>query len=285
MRSWFLLGVMAALGLLLTMDAALALDGQPADWQMNFQPAVTSIARLIAWFHSLMLYITTAITLFVLALLLYVVFRFSEKRNPEPSKTSHNTLIEVVWTVLPVVILIIIAVPSFRLLYAQYTFPPSDLTIKAVGNQWYWSYEYPDVKGVSFDSLMLTDDERKKGQPRLLATDNNVVVPVNKVVHVLITASDVIHNWTVPAFGSKVDAVPGRLTKTWFKAEKTGMFYGQCSELCGKLHAFMPIAVQVVSEPTFERWLAAIAEDEDKAKKILEEAAREDRDAKKVAAR
>ncbi|MGI9569390.1 MAG: cytochrome c oxidase subunit II, partial [Desulfobulbia bacterium] len=217
-----------------------------------------------------------------------VILRFNEKANPEPSKTTHNTTLEVLWTVIPIFILIIIAVPSFRLLFAQYSFPPADVTIKAIGNQWYWSYEYPD-SDVSFDSVMLEGDDleaaRKAGfeAPRLLAVDNRVVVPVNKVVLVLVTASDVIHNWTIPAFGSKIDAVPGRVTRTWFKAEKTGVYYGQCSELCGIRHAFMPIAVHVVEQPVYDNWLKTIADDEEKAKEILLQADLKRRGIKQIA--
>ncbi len=230
--------------------------GNAEPWQLGLQEAVTPIMEGIVSFHNLLLIIITAITLFVLALLLWVVFRYRESANPVPSKTSHNTTIEVLWTVIPVLILVVIAIPSFRLLYAQYAFPPADLTIKAIGRQWYWTYEYPDQGNFTFDSYMVEDADLKPGQPRLLTVDNEVVVPVNKVVHVLITASDVLHNWTVPAFGSKMDAVPGRVTRTWFIANKPGLYYGQCSELCGSRHAFMPIAVRVVSDEEFARWTA-----------------------------
>ena len=194
-------------------------------------------------------------TLFVLGLLLYVMVRFNAKANPEPSKTTHNTLVEVAWTVIPIIILIVIAIPSFRLLYFDRAIPDADLTIKATGHQWYWSYEYPDDDGMTFDAIMLEDDELKPGQPRLLATDNDVVVPVNRNVRIIITASDVIHNWAIPAFGMKMDAIPGRLNEAWFRATRTGTFYGQCSELCGVRHAFMPIAVRVVTEEEYAAWL------------------------------
>jgi cytochrome c oxidase subunit 2 len=201
------------------------------------------------------------VSLFVLGLIGYVIVKFNEKANPVPSKVSHNTTIEVIWTVVPILILLVIAVPSFRLLFAQYDFPKADLIIKATGNQWYWSYEYPDQGKMSFDAVMLRDENDKpakgpNGEPRTLAVDNYLVVPVNKNVEMLITASDVIHNWTVPAFGVKVDAVPGRVLRTWFKAEKTGTYYGQCSELCGKDHAFMPIGVKVMNEADYNSWLA-----------------------------
>ena len=214
----------------------------------------------ITWFHNFLLVLITVITLFVLALLIWVVLRYNERANPTPSKTSHNTMIEVIWTVVPIIILVVVAIPSFRLLFLQLDVPEPDLTIKATGYQWYWSYEYPDQDEMTFDSLMLTDDERTEGQPRLLAVDNEVVVPVGKNVKILVTAADVLHNWTVPAFGVKIDAVPGRLNESWFRATKPGIYYGQCSELCGKDHAFMPIAVRVVSEDEFNTWLAEAKE-------------------------
>lgn len=235
--------------------AAYAIDGQPEPWQLSFQPAATEIARQIDSLHDFLLYLCIIVAAFVLFLLIWVMIKFNAKANPEPSKTTHNSLLEVAWTVVPILILVAVAIPSFRLLYAQYSFPKPDVTIKAIGNQWYWTYEYPDNGGMTFDSVMLEDNELKEGQPRLLAVDNDVVVPVNKVVQVLVTASDVIHNWTIPAFGSKIDAVPGRITRTWFKAERTGVFYGQCSELCGIKHAFMPITVRVVSEEEYAKWL------------------------------
>ena len=254
--------------------------GQSVDGQVGLQNAVTPVAHSIHDFYNLVTTIIIVITLFVLGLLVYVMYRFSESRNPTPSRVTHNTLIEVLWTVLPIIILVIIAVPSFKLLNLQYAYPKADLTIKATGYQWYWSHQYPDQGGFSFDSYMLDDDDRneliEKGidAPRNLAVDNEVVVPVNKVVHVLVTAEDVLHNWTIPAFGSKTDAVPGRLTATWFKAEREGVFYGQCSELCGINHAFMPIAVRVVSEDTFNKWVEARkADDEDAANAIIHEAA------------
>ena len=264
--------------------------GQSVDGQVGLQNAVTPVAHSIHDFYNLVTTIIIVITLFVLGLLVYVMYRFSESRNPTPSRVTHNTLIEVLWTVLPIIILVIIAVPSFKLLNLQYAYPKADLTIKATGYQWYWSHQYPDQGGFSFDSYMLDDDDRneliEKGidAPRNLAVDNEVVVPVNKVVHVLVTAEDVLHNWTIPAFGSKTDAVPGRLTATWFKAEREGVFYGQCSELCGINHAFMPIAVRVVSEETFNKWVEARkADDEDAANAIIHEAALALKAKKKVA--
>lgn len=239
----------------LSATPVLAELGQPRPWQLGFQEAVTPIMHQITSFHDFLLILITVITLFVLALLIYVALRFNARTNPKPSRTTHNTTLEVLWTVVPIIILLVIAVPSFRLLFAQYDFPKADLTVKAIGNQWYWTYEYPDQDNMTFDAVLVEEADLKPGQPRLLTTDNEVVVPVNKNVHVLITATDVLHNWTVPAFGVKVDAVPGRILRTWFRAEKTGTFYGQCSELCGARHAFMPITVRVVSDDEFASWL------------------------------
>ncbi len=229
--------------------------GQPRDWQLGFQEAVTPIMRQLSSFHDFLLILCTVVTLFVLGLLIYVALRFNENANPKPSTTSHHTVLEVAWTVIPILILVVISVPSFRLLFAQYDFPKADVTVKAIGNQWYWTYEYPDNDNLTFDAIILEDNELKPGQPRLLATDNDVVVPVNRNIHVLITATDVLHNWTVPSFGVKVDAVPGRVIRTWVRAEKTGIFYGQCSELCGGKHAYMPIAVRVVTDQEYAAWL------------------------------
>lgn len=236
---------------------AAAGTGSPSPWQLNLQGAATPVSDAIHGLHTYLLVIITAITLFVLALLIYVSVRFSAKANPVPSKTTHNTAIEVAWTVVPILILISIAIPSFRLVYFQREIPQADMTIKATGNQWYWSYEYPDQAGISFDANMLTDAEASEKQlPRLLATDNQVVVPTGKVVRLIVTAGDVIHSWTIPSFGSKIDAIPGRLNEDWFKVEKDGIYYGQCSELCGKDHAFMPIMVRAVPPAEFEAWAA-----------------------------
>ena len=230
--------------------------GQPSPWEMGFQPAATPIMEFIETFHFWLLVVITLIMIFVTILLVYVMVRFNAKSNPKPSKVTHNTLLEVVWTVIPVFILVGIAIPSFRLLYDQLELPTSDLTVKAVGTaQWTWTYSYPDNGGFSFDSNMLQDNERKPGQPRLLAVDNELVVPVNKVVRVQVTGEGIIHSFAVPAFGIKIDAIPGRLNETWFKATHEGMFYGQCSELCGKNHAYMPIAVRVVNDRDFAAWL------------------------------
>jgi cytochrome c oxidase subunit II len=188
-------------------------------------------------------------------LLVIVIVRFNARANPIPSRTTHNTLVEIAWTIIPIVILMVIAVPSFKLLFFQLNIPAADLTVKATGKQWYWSYNYPDNGQIEFDSLMLKEGERKEGQPRLLAVDNEMVVPVNKTVRVITTGADVIHSFAVPSFGIKIDAVPGRINETWFKATREGVYYGQCSELCGKDHAYMPIAVHVVSEQAFAAWL------------------------------
>jgi cytochrome c oxidase subunit II len=224
--------------------------GQPGPWEFDLQASATPVMDSIMQFHNWLMVIITVITLFVLALLITVVVKFNARANPVPSRTTHNTLIEVAWTLIPVMILVGIAVPSFRLLFEELDIPKADLTVKATGKQWYWSYAYPDNGKFEFDSLLAQDK-----QPRLLGVDNELVVPVNKVVRVQVTGADVIHSFGVPAFGIKIDAIPGRLNETWFKATKTGMFYGQCSELCGRDHAFMPIAVRVVSDQDFAAWV------------------------------
>jgi cytochrome c oxidase subunit 2 len=246
---------------------ALAGTGMPSPWQLNLQGAVTPVAEFIHWFHDWLNIIITIVTLFVLALMVYVVFRFNEKANPVPSKTTHNALLEVCWTVIPVLILVVIAIPSFRLLKLQLEVPQADMTLKVTGNQWRWTYEYPKENGgFTFDSLMLNEEDRAKAiasnkitaaeAPRLLAVDNEAVVPVGKIVRVQVTASDVIHKFTVPSFGIKIDAIPGRLNETWFKAEREGIYYGQCSFICGQNHAYMPIAFRVVSQERYAAWLA-----------------------------
>jgi cytochrome c oxidase subunit II len=243
--------------LLESVGLALAGLGQPTPWQMDFQGSATPVMQDITTFHNFLLWVIAAISLFVLALLAIIIVRFNARANPTPSRTTHNTPLEIMWTVVPVVILVAIAIPSFRLLFLQLDVPTPDLTIKATGKQWYWSYSYPDNGNFEFDSLMLADKDRKPDQPRLLTVDNQMVVPVNKVVHVLVTGADVIHSFTVPSFGIRIDAIPGRINETWFQATTTGMFYGQCSELCGKDHSFMPISVQVVSDADFTTWAAA----------------------------
>jgi len=231
--------------------------GQPSPWQLGFQRSATPVMDNIISFHNFLLVIITLITLFVLALLLIIIVRFNARATPIPSRTTHNTLLEVVWTLVPVAVLVIIAIPSFKLLFYQLNIPQADLTVKATGKQWYWTYSYPDNGKFEFDSLLVRDDkQRRPDQPRLLAVDNEMVVPVNKTVRVQTIGTDVIHAFAVPSFGVKIDAIPGRLNETWFKATREGVYYGQCSELCGKDHAFMPIAVRVVSEQAFAAWLA-----------------------------
>ena len=231
------------------------LANQPKDWQLGFQKSASQGMSDIVWFHDYMLLpVITAIMVFVLFLIGYACIRFRASRNKVASTTSHNTTIEVLWTLIPCLILTVLAVPSFKVLYSQDEIPKADVTIKATGYQWYWGYEYPD-ENIIFDSYMIDEKDLKEGQPRLLTVDNEVYVPVNKVVKVMITANDVLHAWALPSFGVKRDAVPGRINETWFKADRTGTFYGQCSELCGIKHAFMPITVNVVTEDEYNQWL------------------------------
>ncbi len=245
---------------------ALAEIGAPTPWQIDLQNPVTEVARYIVWFHDWLNVIIFIISIFVLALLIYVAWRFSEKRNPVASKTTHNALLEVAWTVIPVLILVVIAIPSFRLLKLQLEIPQADVTVKVTGKQWYWSYEYPqDAGAFGFDSIMLDETQRAEAirtnkiaaaeAPKLLAVDNEAVVPVGKVVRVQVTAADVIHKFSVPSFGVKIDAIPGRLNETWFKADREGIYYGQCSFICGQNHAYMPIAFRVVSAERYAAWL------------------------------
>lgn len=250
--------------------------GEAVPWQLGLQDPVTPVAEYIHWFHNYLLVIITVITLFVLALLIFVMVKFNAKANPVPSKTTHNVTIEVLWTVLPVLILVAIAIPSFRLLYLQRNIPAADMTIKIIGNPgWNWTYQYPDLgvddagdAKVSFTASILPEDKAKaENRPYLLATDVPVVVPVNKTVKIIVTADPVgiIHSWTVPSFGLKIDAMPGRLNEDWFKASREGTFYGQCSELCGKDHAFMPIEVHVVSQDKYDAWSKSLLETGDPA--------------------
>ncbi|WP_034995894.1 cytochrome c oxidase subunit II [Beijerinckia mobilis] len=251
------------LGLLLstTISAGLAhADGLAYPGEISMQAAATPIAEEIHVFHNwVLLPIITAICLLVLGLLAYVIFRFNDKANTVPSQTTHHTGLEVAWTIFPVLVLVVIAIPSFRLLTHQLVVPPSDLTVKVTGKQWYWSYNYPADQGggFEFDSTLIQEADLKPGDVRLLSVDNEAVVPVGKVVHVLVTADDVIHSFTIPSFGIRIDAVPGRTNETWFKAEREGIYYGQCSKLCGKDHAYMPIAFRVVSEEKYADWLAS----------------------------
>ena len=241
---------------LITIFATSSIANQPKEWQLGFQDAASQGMRDIVNFHNnLLLPVIIAISVFVLFLMIYACVRFRASRNPVPSKTTHNIMVEVLWTLIPCLILIVMAVPSFKILYKQDTIPKADVTVKAIGYQWYWGYEYPD-ENIIFESYMIKEEDLKENQPRLLTVDNEVVVPVNKVVKVLITANDVLHAWALPSFGVKRDAVPGRINETWFKAEKVGTYYGQCSELCGIQHAFMPITVRVVTDEEYVQWLA-----------------------------
>ena len=256
MRPTLLRTLTLALGAALAPVAAQAAAGAAAQpWQLGFQPAATPIMEQVDNFHDLLLWIISAIVLFVFALLAYACWRFREGRNPTPSRRSHNTLLEVVWTGVPVLLLLIIAIPSFKLLYYIETVPQTDMTLKAIGRQWYWTYVYPDHGNFTFDAYMIADGDLKPGQLRLLETDNRVVVPVQANVKVQTTASDVLHNWAMPSFGVKMDAVPGRLNELWFRIEEPGTYYGQCSELCGANHPFMPIVVEAVTKEAFEAWV------------------------------
>lgn len=273
-----LLGATVALAGLLS--GAFAQDrkiGKPTEGGIQFQDAATDLATEAHWFHNeLLMPIIVAISLFVLVLLVIVVFKFREKKNPVPSKTTHNTVLEVIWTAVPILILGVIGYPSFQLLYLQDTIPDTELVIRATGNQWNWTYDYPDNGNINFTAVLIPDDvykdasaqqeyetaltnflgfETKLHGGRLLDTDLRLVVPVDTKVELQITASDVLHAWTVPSFGVKVDAVPGRMNRLWFKVNEVGTYYGQCSELCGKDHAFMPIAVEVVTKEEFAAWV------------------------------
>ena len=237
--------------------AAAELVGAPTSGGIGFLPANSENADDIFWFHNwILLPVIIGISLLVLALIVYIVWRFNETANPQPSRRTHNGLLEFAWTVAPALLLVIIAVPSFRLLAAQLIIPAPDLTLKVTASQWHWNYGYPKSEGgFAFDSLYVEDKDLKPGQPRVITADNPLVVPVGKVIEVDVTSQDVIHSFSVPSFGIKIDAIPGRLNKTWFKAEHEGLFYGQCSNICGIDHAFMPINVRVVSQPDYEKWL------------------------------
>jgi cytochrome c oxidase subunit 2 len=233
-----------------------ALADQPRAWELNFQEAQSPVMERVVAFHDLLLIIITLITLFVLALLVAVIVKFNEKDHPVPSKTTHNGLLEFLWTAIPVVILVVIAIPSFRLLYFMDKTEQPDLTLKIIGHQWYWSYEYPDHGDFTFDARMVPDEEIKPGQPRLLATDNKIVLPIDSNIRLQMTSTDVIHAWAIPALVHKLDAVPGRINETWMRINKPGTYYGQCSELCGVNHGFMPIEVEAVTKEQFARWVA-----------------------------
>ncbi|MEM6662189.1 MAG: cytochrome c oxidase subunit II [Pseudomonadota bacterium] len=277
----YLSGMMALLVTLASQGLASAADGagKPIDAGHHFQRAVTPVMRDVVWLDSFLHLMMAGVVLFVMVLMAICIFKFSRKNNPNPATFTHNTTIEIIWTAAPVLILIVIAVPSLKLLFLQLDVPEPDLTIKAIGNQWYWSYEYPD-ENLEFDAIMIGGGEpgltesvktelAEYGYQEdefLMATDERVIVPVNAVVHVLVTASDVIHAWTIPSFGSKIDAMPGRINETWFQAEEIGTYFGQCSELCGKDHSYMPIVVEVVSQEDYDTWVLEMASRDDDPK-------------------
>ena len=251
-----LAGLAGALG-----AAGSAAAQAPVDWEVDFQTALSPSMERIVDFNVMVTIIIVVITAFVFGLMAWIVFRYNARRNPTPSKTTHNTMLEVAWTIVPVIILLIIAVPSFRLLYYTDRVEDADMTLKAIGHQWYWSYEYPDHGDFTFDAIMLEEDELEEGQPRLLATDEAVVLPVGAKIRLLTTADDVIHSWAVPALGVKMDSVPGRVNETWFQINREGTYYGQCSELCGTLHGFMPIMIEAVSQEAFDAWVETAREE------------------------
>ncbi len=245
------------LAITLLFSAGIAMAAEPVAWQLSLQPAASPLMQELHEFHNFLLLITGSIVLFVCVLLAYVCIRFRAKRNPIPARFSHNILIEVIWTVIPIIILVIIAVPSFRILRFAEKIPETEMTIKVIGYQWYWHYTYPDNDNIEFDSYLITSEKLQPGQKRLLEVDNRIIVPENTTIKFLITAGDVIHSFAVPALGIKTDAVPGRINETWTKIVKKGVYYGQCSELCGINHGFMPIVIEVVSKEEFQEWLEA----------------------------
>lgn len=258
-QRWLFSIPMAAIAML-ALTAGVRADGvvgMSKPWEINFQTAYSPVMEQVHNFHTLLLVIIFSIVLLVMGILTYVIVRFNAKRNPVPSKTAHNTLLEFAWTVVPVMILVVIAIPSIKLLYFANKTADPDLTLKVTAHQWYWSYNYPDNGDFSFDSIPIAADELKEGQPRLLSVDNPVVVPVGANVQVLLNSDDVIHNWAVPSLGLKKDALPGRTNETWFRADTEGVFYGMCSELCGVNHYFMPIVVHAVSKQDFDAWVAS----------------------------
>ena len=257
---------LAKLGVSMAGGAGLAGGGPaaaqaPTPWEVDFQTALSPSMERIVDFNFMVTIIIVVITAFVFGLMAWIVIRYNAKRNPVPTRTTHNTLLEVAWTIVPVIILLVIAVPSFRLLYFTDSVEDADMTLKAVGHQWYWSYEYPDHGDFTFDAVMLEDDELEEGQPRLLATDTPVVLPVGATIRLLTTADDVIHSWAVPALGVKLDSVPGRVNETWFRINREGTYYGQCSELCGTLHGFMPIMIEAVPQEAFDAWVEEAREE------------------------
>lgn len=250
----FLLKFLLSLFAIIFVSCALA-GGEPFPWQIGFQEAATPLMEQLNDFHHLLMIFCTSIVLFVFLLIVYVLFRYNAQKNPIPAKFSHNITIEIIWTVVPVIILCIIAVPSFRILKFAEEIPRSDMTIKVVGSQWYWTYSYPDHGNFEFDSNLINDKDLLPGQKRLLEVDNRIVIPENTTVKFLVTASDVLHSFAIPSFGIKIDAIPGRVNETWVRVTKKGVYYGQCSELCGTNHGFMPITVEVVSKQDFDSWI------------------------------
>jgi cytochrome c oxidase subunit 2 len=238
-----------------------ALADAPKPWEIDLQAAATPVMEQLRSFNNEMTYIMVAITALVLALLVFVIFRFNQRANPTPSRTTHNTVVEIMWTVVPILVLLAIVVPSFKLLYFAGSIPKPELTVKAIGHQWYWSYEYPDNGNFTFDANLVQDKDLKPGQLRLLTTDNPVVVPVDTIVRLQIASTDVIHSWSIPSFGVKTDAVPGRLNETWFKIERPGLYYGQCSQLCGNGHAYMPVMVEAKTKTDYQAWVAKAKKD------------------------
>jgi cytochrome c oxidase subunit II len=255
-KTWVISLSMACLAVFGVAGQALAAAlGEARPWQINFQPAYSPVMERVHDFHHMLLIIITSVVLLVLGVLGYVIFRFNAKRNPVPSKTAHNTVIEFVWTVVPVLILVIIAIPSLKLLYYSNKAPDYEMTLKVTGHQWYWTYTYPDQDGLTFDSIPIPSDELKPGQPRLLAVDNPVVLPVGTKVQVLVNSDDVIHDWAVPSLGLKKDATPGRVNEAWVEINAEGTYYGMCSELCGVNHYFMPIQIEAVSKEAYAAWV------------------------------
>ncbi len=251
----------ALAALLLTILGAPALAAEPLPWQVGLQDAASPTMARISEFHDQLLWLISAISLFVLLLLVWVIFRYRESRNPTPSRTTHHTLIEVVWTVAPVIILVLVFIPSYRLMVYADRVADADMTLKVIGHQWYWSYEYPDHGNFTFDAYMVAEEDLEDKSKRLLETDNRVVLPVGKKIRLLLTADDVLHSWGVPALGIKLDTVPGRLNETWVEISKEGVYYGFCSELCGVNHSYMPIAIEAVSEDEFNAWVERAREE------------------------
>ena len=249
------LWVAGASGVFAQEGAASAVVAAPEEWQLYFQPALSPIMERVRDLHDLLLWIITGITLFVLGLIGYACWRFRASRSAVPSKRTHHTLLEITWTAVPVLILVVIAIPSFKLLYYQEVVPEAEMTVKTIGRQWYWTYEYPDHGNFTFDQTMVPEGQEQPGQRRLLDVDNRVVLPINTNIRVLVTGSDVIHSWSVPSLGIKQDAVPGRLNETWIRLDAPGVYYGQCYELCGVYHPYMPIAIEAVTKERFEAWV------------------------------